>query len=1042
MNRVRLRENLFNRDLAPGKLESHSGGNPLNSGSSPSGLEANSSDSAGAKLSIALICPNERRRWDVSGVLAECPGVTVREFSSYPTALDDVPRLLQRYFDVIIVDLDSDEEFALKLVAGICAETTSTVMVYTEKADKELMVRCMRAGAREYLLLPFDQGTLSKALDRARIGLYSKNRPKQKAQADLLVFFGAKGGTGVTTIACNLAIALAQDPNRSTLLIDLAVPLGDAALNLGIAAEHSTDHALRDADRLDARLLHSYLARHRSGVFVLAAPSKVPEVEASKAAIDKLMAVARQQFDHVIVDVGSRIDLMNTALFREASTIYLVTQAGISELRNSNRLISQFFVEGSANLEIVLNRFAPHLQVGVNEEVINKALGRPVRWKIPDDHDATRQMRSTANAPSLADSPVSRLILEMAGSVTGQPVPQRHGSTEAGAASDAPAAAAKEDLSPLAQVLEPVTPAPPDARAVPSISWPAPDPISYGTLLGVEQLNATASVPGTLIYTPGSGYVLPAGTHTLWVTFNPAQSAAGAPIQAAVSITVSRATPALTWPTPADIPPGMALDAAQLNATASVPGEFAYQPAAGEVLEVGTHSLSVTFTPADSANYTTAEASVPVCVARQTPSLEWPDPEPITVGAQLGDAQLNATASVPGEFVYNPGAGEVLGAGTHTLTATFTPADGEHYSTAQASVTITVAKATPVIDWQQLDPIVYGALLGDAQLAATVSVPGSFAFNPCAGSLLAAGEHTPSLVFTPEDVSNYESAQAAVRLTVLQATPAIAWPELDPIPGGQALGAAQLNATASVPGTFAYVPQAGEVLAPGSHNLTVTFTPADGLNYTIAEASASLTVVETSPTEIAWPTPPEVAYGTPLGDAQLNATAPVPGAFVYTPAAGNVLAPGTYTLQAAFTPEDSLRYAPARATVELVVEDPARIAAIEEPAPITGADEPEPVAGIEDPAPAATAEELARIAVLEEYGRADVAEAPAPIEQSEPERPLFALTAVAWNDIFPDAEQEPAKIGAPPQNIYRETRTYKGANYEKGEDGQWHLQQK
>jgi pilus assembly protein CpaE len=108
---------------------------------------------------------------------------------------------------------------------------------------------------------------------------------------------------------------------------------------------------------------------------------------------------------------------MGSDLFKTASTIYLVTQAGISELRNSNRLISQFFSEGGPRLEIVLNRFAPHLQAGVNEEVITKALGMPVRWKIPDDHDATRQMQSNATGISPANSPISRLISEMASSV-------------------------------------------------------------------------------------------------------------------------------------------------------------------------------------------------------------------------------------------------------------------------------------------------------------------------------------------------------------------------------------------------------------------------------------------------------------------------------------------------------------------------------------------------------------------------------------------------------------------------------------------------
>ena len=76
---------------------------------------------------------------------------------------------------------------------------------------------------------------------------------------------------------------------------------------------------------------------------MLAAPGKFPQFHATNEAIDKLMTVARQGFDNVMVDVGARLDLTGTALFKDAFTIYLVTQAGIPELRNSNRLISQFF---------------------------------------------------------------------------------------------------------------------------------------------------------------------------------------------------------------------------------------------------------------------------------------------------------------------------------------------------------------------------------------------------------------------------------------------------------------------------------------------------------------------------------------------------------------------------------------------------------------------------------------------------------------------------------------------------------------------------
>jgi pilus assembly protein CpaE len=131
------------------------------------------------------------------------------------------------------------------------------------------------------------------------------------------------------------------------------------------------------------------------------------------------MTVARQEFDNVVVDVGARLDLTDTALFRDAFTVYLVTQAGIPELRNSNRLINQFFTMGGPKLEIVINRYEPRA-LGVSDETITKALTRPATWKIPNDYSSVRQMQNTATPLALGDSPISRLIKQMAVSICGQ----------------------------------------------------------------------------------------------------------------------------------------------------------------------------------------------------------------------------------------------------------------------------------------------------------------------------------------------------------------------------------------------------------------------------------------------------------------------------------------------------------------------------------------------------------------------------------------------------------------------------------------------
>jgi Flp pilus assembly CpaE family ATPase len=1040
--------------------------------SDPSYLADQYPDSLGGNvLSIALIGPDEERRKAASTALAGCQGGEIREFSTYPPSLDDVPRLLEQNYDVIIIDLDSHPEYALELVESICANGQATVMVYSVKADSELLVRCMRAGAREFLTLPFAQSTMAEALVRASARRPATRLPK-KTGGRLLVFLGAKGGDGVTTLACNFAVSLAQETGQNTLLIDLDLPLGDAALNLGVVAEYSTINALQNFNRLDSSFLSRLLVKHSSGVFVLAAPGKFPQYDASKEAIDKLIAVARQDFDNVVIDMGSRLDLMGTSLFKDGSTVYLVIQAGIAGLRNSNRLISQYFSAEEPKLEIVLNRFESR-SIGVSEDQITKALTRPAQWKIPNDYNAVKRMQTTAIPLALEDSPISRLIHQMARTACGLPAIQEKkggfslksfsrgfsakapvstdartltqlglgsGPDKAAAKPEAPMKAASKlshtppasaahapapvpqkpvtpakteraDIGSVKQAAKPIVSPPtrpteqetrsykgatyvkgadgewhlqktavasvpiqqsgpetrsykgatyvkgadgewhlqktstgkasqePASQAIqekvkPVIIWPAPAPIAYGTVLGAAELNAKASVPGRFTYTPAAGEMLPAGTHTISVTFTPADANGYTSAQAVVSLTVTKATPSIAWPTPDPIAYGVALSSAQLNATASVPGRFVYTPAEGAVLSAGVQTLTATFTPTDASDYTTAQAAVSFTVAKGKPTITWPTPASIPYGTPLGGAQLNATASVPGTFAYTPAAGTVLSTGVHTLSATFTPADATDYIVCHSEVALAVTKVTPAITWPAPDSIVYGTALSSTQLNATASVPGKFVYIPAAGAVLTAGTHTPSVTFTPSDTLNYNATQAAVTLTVAKGTPTVTWPAPAAIKYGTALSDAQLNATASIPGKFVYNPGAGEILAAGTYTLSAVFTPTDITDYTAVQATVTLTVAKAKPTTITWPTPAAISHGTPLSAAQLNATASVPGTFVYTPAAGEMLAKGTHTLSVTFTPSD-INFPEAHATVEFTVTKAMPVITWPAPAPIS-----------------------------------------------------------------------------------------------------------
>jgi Bacterial Ig-like domain (group 3)/Bacterial Ig domain len=211
-----------------------------------------------------------------------------------------------------------------------------------------------------------------------------------------------------------------------------------------------------------------------------------------------------------------------------------------------------------------------------------------------------------------------------------------------------------------------------------------------------------------------------------------------------------------------------------------------------------------------------------------------------------GTLDLNAD----GSFTYTPSGGF---SGQDTFT--YTIADGTDL-TATGTVTITVQPPTisrPTITWAAPAAITYGTPLGGAQLDATATyggqaVAGTFAYSLAPGTILGAGSHTLSVIFTPTDTTDYQSVSAQTTLIVDPATPAIDWPAPAVIAYGTALGVAQLDATATldgttVPGTFVYSPAAGTVLDAGSQTLSVTFTPTDGTDYQSVSAQATITVI-------------------------------------------------------------------------------------------------------------------------------------------------------------------------------------------------------
>jgi pilus assembly protein CpaE len=136
--------------------------------------------------------------------------------------------------------------------------------------------------------------------------------------------------------------------------------------------------------------------------------------------MEKLLRVARDDFEYVVVDAGSHSIDMYEALFETASTVYLVAQVGVADLRNSNRFVTRYFSNGdSEKLEIVLNRYTPR-DIEIDEAAITKALTRPAKWKIPNDFLTTRRAQNTGTPIAFEKNNLARAFVEMANAACGR----------------------------------------------------------------------------------------------------------------------------------------------------------------------------------------------------------------------------------------------------------------------------------------------------------------------------------------------------------------------------------------------------------------------------------------------------------------------------------------------------------------------------------------------------------------------------------------------------------------------------------------------
>jgi pilus assembly protein CpaE len=340
------------------------------------------------ELSVVIVAPDSEQR-TVLQVLVDGTNVarTVHTCASYPLAASDpvTRRVRAANPDVTLVDIPPDNsQTALRAIELLHQEAPeSAVFAIGSLTQPQVIVNAMRAGAREFIERPTTTTDLLEAF--VRLSAAQRRVKQEGSRGKVFCVINAKGGSGATTVAVNLALAL-QSSHGQTAMVDVA-PLGHAALHLNVKPLFSVADATRNLHRMDASLLESFMVRHNGGLQLLAGTSTPAAMDTSTAEFVKLFDMMVSHYRYVVVDVSTRFDASSRLVANLSECVLLVACTDVASLWSAAR-VQQYLGEsgGRERVRLVLNRFRK--VPGFSETDAEAAAGAKLLWRVPNQYFA------------------------------------------------------------------------------------------------------------------------------------------------------------------------------------------------------------------------------------------------------------------------------------------------------------------------------------------------------------------------------------------------------------------------------------------------------------------------------------------------------------------------------------------------------------------------------------------------------------------------------------------------------------------------------
>jgi pilus assembly protein CpaE len=314
--------------------------------------------------------------------------------------------------DLIAVNLDSRDGMDLEIVQRVADQWPNCgVIGVSRHADTQSIIAAMRAGCKQFVCWPIDQGDLAAAVGRMRIE--RATTPRHAAKRVCVI--GASGGSGATTIACNLAMELAHVTNRRCALVDMNLEFGDVACAFDCSPKYTISDVCDAGSDLDRTLMEKALHDLPCNVSILARPERLEDAErVTPEAAHLMLQAVSEMLPYVVVDVPRSFAPLTGAALHDADHVLIVTQLGVPFIRNAGRLYEGLRDMGVAEgvLEIVLNR-CKSVYERITPDDVQAHFGKPVFATIPNDYRRVQAALDFGH-PIMADAPntPARLAIE------------------------------------------------------------------------------------------------------------------------------------------------------------------------------------------------------------------------------------------------------------------------------------------------------------------------------------------------------------------------------------------------------------------------------------------------------------------------------------------------------------------------------------------------------------------------------------------------------------------------------------------------------